>query len=219
MQSAGTIGTGSCAPSSLCKWSCIPVGTESPPHPFPPFRVFLHRHPECGWSACHARRCYPWSSAAQVVKDVTLLSQTDFYVPVPFTELKIWEHQVRYEEDRRRREIGALGRFQAPYTPPHPPPLLPPPMFNLLQISFRFTLLMKCLLITAVWNVCSGSGCSGVSHVFLHSESHFVISDVNTFRPALQTVKHFLHSSNCDGGQVTCNTANEFSSLEETSSR
>jgi hypothetical protein len=41
-------------------------------------------------------------------------------VPVPFTELKIWEHQVRYEVDRRRREMGALGRFQAPPPPPIP---------------------------------------------------------------------------------------------------
>jgi len=58
----------------------------------------------------------------QVVKEVTLLFKTDFYVPVPFTELKIWEHQVRYEVDRRRREIGALGRFQTPYPPfPHHP--------------------------------------------------------------------------------------------------
>jgi hypothetical protein len=38
-------------------------------------------------------------------------------VLVPFTELKIWEHQVRYEVDRRRREIGALGRFEVPPVP------------------------------------------------------------------------------------------------------
>jgi hypothetical protein len=57
------------------------------------------------------------------------------------------------------------------------------------------------------------------NHVLVHSEYYFVISDVKTFRPALQAVKRFLHSLNHDGGQLRCNTAKEFSSLEEISSR
>ena len=81
-------------------------------------------------------------------------------MPVPFTELKIWEHQVRYEVDRRRSEMGALGRFQAPYPPSTP---------HLFQISFGPTLLMKCLLITVMRKVLIGSGCTDVTQVLVNS--------------------------------------------------
>jgi len=140
-------------------YSC---GNRIPPSPF---RVFQHRHPECGWSACLPRKAL----LSLIFRCASCKGSLHYYLKRTFMCLFHLENW-RYGSIRcgtkwidGRREIGALGRFQAPYPPPPPPP---PP--NLFQISFGLTLLMKCLLITVMWKVLGCSGCSGVTHVPVH---------------------------------------------------